>query len=613
MRKGTTYQQISTSRAGGGGAGVGMSLPGITSLLGSLSPRIVAKGSAAGLSDFSARMNEAEHITAIDRQKLAAQASHEESQFPLVTISGIKLSAMSAAITRKYAVGDVVYSSGSNRGEIMGSPDDPRFGVLANDVICSTCHRTNMECPGHFGFIDLNHHYLHPLFAIDAVHLLQCFCNTCSALLVTESYIKEQGLDRYHGRTRWKAIAEHCANSKTPCKRPRICEAATHCECQKLGPFKLCASVSHCTCRNLPPGQVCPSPLHCMCRNIPENKLCPAASHCGCRNISPCMTNPTYNASAMKDCYIVTYSYKSKKSKAAPVPVTDEDTAEFCEGSPIPIAKVRTIESILHIFQYVSDKDAALVGFEGGMRPEHLVMQVLPVLPPCARPYSIIDGEKREDQFTPMYREDISKINSEIVLYAGDQYEQRKKIRDLWYKFSHLIDNSDNSMTGRGPSGEPMAGFKQRLSKKEGTIRASSMGKSVNFCARTVLGPCSDARFGYIGVPIVICKGLTIPEGVHSRNIKYITDLYDEGEITHLISGKGAVKGIRNIVSQKVREKYRPMLGDTVDRRLHKNDSVLFNRQPTLSRWSLKGHKVLPIDTKTFGVHMADTGSYNAD
>jgi DNA-directed RNA polymerase beta' subunit len=84
---------------------------------------------------------------------------------------------------------------------------DPRMGTT-DDTDCVTCKGTVLECPGHFGHIELNESIVHPLYYRKVSSLLKCFCKKCYSLLITKEQIKIHGMDKMKGTERFEAIVE---------------------------------------------------------------------------------------------------------------------------------------------------------------------------------------------------------------------------------------------------------------------------------------------------------------------------------------------------------------------------------------------------------------------
>ena len=159
---------------------------------------------------------------------------------------------------------------------------------------------------------------------------------------------------------------------------------------------------------------------------------------------------------------------------------------------------------------------------------------------------------------------------------------------------------------------------------KEGRVRGNLMGKRVDMSARTVI--TSDPYIGLneVGIPLIIARNLTYPEIVTKHNYEYLTQLVSNGRKKY----PGANFVIKNIVDKdggeakhifnlKYREKpIKLHLGDIVERHLVTGDIVLFNRQPSLHKMSMMGHRVHVINNPnllTFRVNVSVTVPYNAD
>lgn len=188
-----------------------------------------------------------------------------------------------------------------------------------------------------------------------------------------------------------------------------------------------------------------------------------------------------------------------------------------------------------------------------------------------------------------------------------------------------FIDSTKNQNAN---TRNPTPGIKQALEKKEGLFRKHMMGKRVNYAARSVISPDPMIETNQIGVPPVFAVKLTYPEPVTTHNVaelrqavingpdKWPGAIQVQNEDGTLISLIGmSLEQRKSIASQLMT----PSSGFTVvNKKVHRhiknNDVVLMNRQPTLHKASMMGHKVrvLPGE-KTLRLHYANTGAYNAD
>ncbi|GMM41321.1 DNA-directed RNA polymerase I core subunit [Hanseniaspora uvarum] len=178
----------------------------------------------------------------------------------------------------------------------------------------------------------------------------------------------------------------------------------------------------------------------------------------------------------------------------------------------------------------------------------------------------------------------------------------------------------------------PNPGIKQALEKKEGLFRKHMMGKRVNYAARSVISPDPNIETHEIGVPPVFAKKLTYPEPVTNYNIASMrqavingpdvwpgaTQIQNEdGTLVSLVSmSLEQRKALANqlLTPSSTNNPNVQTLSKKVYRHINNDDIVIMNRQPTLHKASMMGHKVRVLPTeKTLRLHYANTGAYNAD
>jgi len=408
------------------------------------------------------------------------------------------------------------------------------MGTVENNKLCSTCFKTNEDCPGHIGEVKLHTKFVHPLFKEYLIKVLTCVCNSCSTLLIPEALIKRNNINKLSGKNKLNRI------------------------------YDMIEKISG--------------------KNA---YMCPK------REINNCRTNPKYCLDKRNpiEKYEIEYSYSKN-----------------CKKDKI----VKNINEIIKVLDNISVSDAKLMGFDNGSHPRDMVLESLPIIPPVARPYTVREGEIKEDHITTAYDE-IIKDNHKYSIINDENYKHNIK-KDLYFHISHLIDNSDKKYC-RSPT-EKIQGIKQRLSKKEGLIRGFIMGKRVNFCGRSVIGPDSTLKFGEVAIPETMAKVLTVPEVVHERNIEFLRDLWDKRQITHIRFGEN---GERRRVTDNTYEKtingvmLRPEIGYIVERYVQNGDVFLVNRQPTLYKYGMVGNFIKIVPRKNIGIHMTETKMRNAD
>ena len=141
------------------------------------------------------------------------------------------------------------------------------------------------------------------------------------------------------------------------------------------------------------------------------------------------------------------------------------------------------------------------------------------------------------------------------------------------------------------------------------------MGKRVDFSARTVITPDPNLRIDQVGVPRSIAQNMTFPEIVTPFNIDKMQELVRRGNSQY----PGAKYIIREN-GDRIDLRFHPKPSDLhlqcgykVERHIRDGDLVVFNRQPTLHKMSMMGHRVKVLPWSTFRMNLSCTSPYNAD
>ncbi|KAH8892079.1 beta and beta-prime subunits of DNA dependent RNA-polymerase [Thozetella sp. PMI_491] len=210
---------------------------------------------------------------------------------------------------------------------------------------------------------------------------------------------------------------------------------------------------------------------------------------------------------------------------------------------------------------------------------------------------------------------------------------QMASLQDAWVQLQEsvnaLIDRNHNPVTGAAAKRNE-EGIKQKLEKKEGLFRMNMMGKRVNFAARTVISPDPNIETNEIGVPPVFATKLTFPEPVTSHNFKDLQQAVINGvdkwpgasaienENGQVINLRSKSQDERIAIANQLLAPSVGNLNSTKNKKVHRHitngDVVLMNRQPTLHKPGIMGHRVrvLPGE-KTLRMHYANCNTYNAD
>lgn len=226
-------------------------------------------------------------------------------------------------------------------------------------------------------------------------------------------------------------------------------------------------------------------------------------------------------------------------------------------------------------------------------------------------------------------RKEISNATLETAWRRRDFNDLQNAWVGLQDAVDSLLDSERNPIQVRGNQRNE-EGIKQKLEKKEGLFRKNMMGKRVNFAARSVISPDPNIETNEIGVPPIFAKKLTYPEPVTNHNFYDLKEAVLNG--VDKWPGAAAVENengqVINLRTKNLEERLaiaNQLLAPSntrvtgarnkrVHRHLNNGDIVLMNRQPTLHKPSMMGHRarILPGE-KTIRMHYANCNTYNAD
>jgi DNA-directed RNA polymerase beta' subunit len=302
--------------------------------------------------------------------------------------------------------------------------------------------------------------------------------------------------------------------------------------------------------------------------------------------------------------------------------ISDEEKRYCCQTFTPLIAR--------SILQNISDEDYVMMGFNPARsHPKHCIMFYLSICPPVARPAIMAsEGSRARGQDDLTHKlQDINKRNLDVKeilaaenwdMYSGisPSSEALEKINKLQFEVYTYMNNSirgQKQSTQR--SGAPTKSVTDRLKGKEGRIRGNLMGKRVDFSARSVITPDAVMDVDQVGVPSSIALILTIPEKVTPSNIYKLHQRVSNG--SRRLDGAETVITSNGTVIQlefcQNRSQIRLQYGWVVERYLQDEDIVIFNRQPSLHKMGMMGHRVKIMDGRTFRLNLCCANPYNAD
>ena len=282
--------------------------------------------------------------------------------------------------------------------------------------------------------------------------------------------------------------------------------------------------------------------------------------------------------------------------------------------------RVITPQMALNVFRNISDDDLARLGLNADYaRPEWMILTVLPVPPPAVRPSISVDGTaqgmRSEDDLT--YKlSDIIRANSNVRRCEQEGSPQHVVDEFIQLLQFHVATYMDNDIAGvpkaLQKSGRPVKSIRARLKSKEGRLRGNLMGKRVDFSARTVITGDPNLDLDQVGVPRTIAKTLTFPETVNAFNIQKLQQLVRNGPNEHP-GAKYVIRDSGDRIDLRKAKDQQLQYGWKVERHIVDGDYIIFNRQPSLHKESMMGHRVKVMPYSTFRLNLSVTSPYNAD
>lgn len=281
-----------------------------------------------------------------------------------------------------------------------------------------------------------------------------------------------------------------------------------------------------------------------------------------------------------------------------------------------------TTKMILNILRKISDEDCLRMGHDPQYaHPQNMIIEVLPVPPPVVRPSIIMDPTARtQDDLTHKLLE-IIKTNQQIEKAIETRVAPNVLDELVNLLQFHINTYIDNEIPGQPQAtqrtGRPIKSIGQRIKTKEGRVRGNLMGKRVDFSARTVITAEPNIMLDELGVPETIARNLTFAETVTDYNRDFLQKCVATGPEPKGIKEVGARYVIQQSTKKQKDLRFAQDLelenGDVVERHLMDGDYVVFNRQPTLHKMSMMGHRVRVMKGNTFRLNLSATSPYNAD
>lgn len=232
---------------------------------------------------------------------------------------------------------------------------------------------------------------------------------------------------------------------------------------------------------------------------------------------------------------------------------------------------------------------------ESGNKPEWMILEVIPVIPPDLRPLVPLDGGRfATSDLNDLYRRVINRNNRLkrlIELNAPDIIIRNEK-RMLQEAVDALFDNGKRGRTILGANKKPLKSLSDMLRGKQGRFRQNLLGKRVDYSGRSVIVVGPELKLHQCGLPKKMALELFKPF------------------IYHRLEQKGLVTTIKS--AKKMIEKERPEVWDALDEVIREHP-VLLNRAPTLHRLGIQAFEPVLIEGKAIQLHPLVCTAFNAD
>jgi DNA-directed RNA polymerase II subunit RPB1 len=431
---------------------------------------------------------------------------------------------------------------------------DPRMGYIEPRRNCKTCDQTYINCPGHFGHIELPKPLFNLQFEDAIMKILKCVCIKCSRLLINKEHQMFKNIitaTRGNYKDRFEKIYKQCSKVRT-------CGAV-----DKKG----------------------------------DNRY----DNGGCGAIQP----SKYKDNLRKD-YTISAEWKYESGEN-PINLVQELNAE------IVLAIFKRITDDDALVMGFSPKWCMPSWLIITVLPV-----VPPSVRPSVRQYNSQRSEDDLTNKYYDIIKFCQMLENELGKGVNVPPERIKQYTDtLQHSVITLFNNEMKDIPeAQTRGGRKMKTLRQRLSGKEGRIRNNLMGKRVDFSARSVISPDANLTIEELGIPLIIAMNLTFPETVNKYNITRLYQYVRNGPRKY--PGAKSIKTARDgrehmILDDKDTSKYVLEMGDVVNRHIINGDIVLFNRQPSLHKMSMMAHKARIMEGHTFRLNVDVCKPYNAD
>ena len=232
---------------------------------------------------------------------------------------------------------------------------------------------------------------------------------------------------------------------------------------------------------------------------------------------------------------------------------------------------------------------------QSGNKPEWMILDVVPVIPPDIRPMVQLDGGRfATSDLNDLYRRVINRNNRlrKLLELGAPDIIVRNEKRMLQEAVDALIDNGRRGRPVTGPNNRPLKSLSDMLKGKQGRFRQNLLGKRVDYSGRSVIVVGPELKLYQCGLP----KEMAL-------------ELFKPFVMKRLFETKAAV----NIkTARKMVERYNPEVWDALEIVI-KDHPVMLNRAPTLHRLGIQAFEPVLVEGRAIKLHPLVCTAFNAD
>ena len=232
---------------------------------------------------------------------------------------------------------------------------------------------------------------------------------------------------------------------------------------------------------------------------------------------------------------------------------------------------------------------------KSGNKPEWMILDVIPVIPPELRPLVPLDGGRfATSDLNDLYRRVINRNNrlKKLIDLRAPEVIIRNEKRMLQEAVDALFDNGRRGRVLRGVKNRPLKSLSDTLKGKQGRFRQNLLGKRVDYSGRSVIVVGPELRLHQCGLPKIMALELFKPF-IYSR-------LEKEGHAATIKGAKEMVESQEAVVWD--------ILEDVI-----KQHAVMLNRAPTLHRLGIQAFEPVLVEGKAIKIHPLVCTAFNAD